>query len=44
MCFEGKTDFSLRYVCDMFVVGADFCNFKTSDFEVIREYMKAIPR
>jgi len=42
--FKDKTDFSLRYACDMFVVGADFCDFKTGDFEMIREYMKPIPR
>ena len=42
--FKDKTDFSLRYACDMFVVGADFCDFKTGDFEMIREYMRPIPR
>ena len=42
--FKDKTDFSLRYACDMFVVGADFCDVKTGDFELIREYMRAIPR
>jgi hypothetical protein len=42
--FKDKTDFSLRYTCDMFVVGADFCDFKTGDFDMIREYMKPIPR
>src|SRR5256885_9773516 len=42
--FKDKTDFSLRYACDMFVVGADFCDFKTGDFEMIHEYMKPIPR
>jgi len=26
----------------MFVAGADFCDFKTGDFEMIREYMKPI--
>jgi hypothetical protein len=40
--FQDKTDFSLRYACDMFVVGADFCDIKTGDFEMIREYMKPI--
>src|SRR5712664_2422320 len=30
--FKDKTDFSLRYACDMFVVGADFSDFKTGDF------------
>jgi hypothetical protein len=42
--FKDKTDFSLRYACDMFVVGADFCDFKTGDFAMIREYMRPIPR
>jgi hypothetical protein len=42
--FKDKTDFSLRYACDMFVVGADFCDAKTGDFEMIREYMRPIPR
>src|SRR5258706_9777879 len=42
--FKDKTDFSLRYSCDMFVVGADFCDFRTGDFEMIREYMRPIPR
>lgn len=42
--FKDKTDFSLRYACDMFVVGADFCDVKTGDYEMIREYMRPIPR
>jgi hypothetical protein len=42
--FKDKTDFSLRYACDMFVVGADLSDFKTGDFEMIREYMRPIPR
>jgi len=42
--FKDKTDFSLRYACDMFVVGTDFCDFKTGDFEMIREYMRPILR
>ena len=42
--FKDKTDFSLRYACDMFVIGADFCDFKTGDLEMIREYMRPIPR
>jgi hypothetical protein len=42
--FKDKTDFSLRYACDMFVVGADFCDAKTGDMEMIREYMRPIPR
>ena len=42
--FTDKTEFSLRYACDMFVVGADFCDFKKGNFEMIHEYMKPIPR
>jgi hypothetical protein len=42
--FKDKTDFSLRYACDMVVVGADFCDAKSGDFEMIREYMRPIPR
>jgi hypothetical protein len=42
--FKDKTDFSLRYTCDMFVVGADFCDFKTGNFVMIREYMTPTPR
>ena len=42
--FKDKTDFSLRYACDMFVVGADFCDVKTGNFDMIREYMRPIPR
>jgi hypothetical protein len=42
--FKDKTDFSLRYACDMFVVGADICDVKTGDYEMIREYMRSIPR
>jgi len=41
--FKDKADFSLRYACDMFVVGADFCDFETGDFEMIRKYMRPIP-
>jgi len=42
--FKDKTDFSLRYACDMFVVGADFCDVKTGDFETIREYVSPTMR
>jgi hypothetical protein len=42
--FKDKTDFSLRYACDLFAVGTDFCDFKTGDLEMIREYMRPIPR
>jgi len=42
--FTDKTVFSLRYGCDMLIVGADYLDAKTGDYEVIREYMKAISR
>jgi hypothetical protein len=42
--FKDKTDFSLRYACDMFVIGAEFCDVKTVDFEMVREYMRPILR
>jgi hypothetical protein len=42
--FTDKTVFSLRYGCDMVVVGADYLDGKTGDYEVIREYMRPIPR
>jgi hypothetical protein len=42
--FKDKTDFSLRYACDMFVVGADICDVASGDFEIIREYMTPLPR
>jgi hypothetical protein len=42
--FKDKTDFSLRYACEMFVVGADFCDVKTGNFEMIHEYMRPVRR
>ena len=42
--FTDKTVFSLRYGCDMLIVGADYLDAKTGDYEVIREYMKPTPR
>lgn len=44
VCFKDKTLFSLRYACDMFVVGADISDWSTGNYETIREYMKPIPR
>jgi hypothetical protein len=44
VCFEDKTLFSLRYACNMFVVGADISDWSTGNYEIIREYMKPIPR
>jgi hypothetical protein len=42
--FKDKTDFSLRYACDMFINGADYCDVKTGNYEVVREYLRPIPR
>lgn len=44
VCFKDKTLFSLRFACDMFIVSADISDWKTGDYEMIREYMKPIPR
>jgi hypothetical protein len=43
VCFKDKTAFSIRFACDMFIVGADMSDWKTGDYEMIREYMKPIP-
>jgi hypothetical protein len=44
VCFKDKTLFSLRFACDMSIVSADISDWKTGDHEMIREYMKPIPR
>ena len=44
VAFKDKTNFSLRFACEMFIVGADFADTRTGDLEIIREYMKPIPR
>jgi hypothetical protein len=41
--FKDKTNFSVRYSCGMFVVGADISDMSAGDLEIIREYMKPIP-
>ena len=41
--FKDKTNFSARYSCGMFVVGADISDMSAGDLEIIREYMKPIP-
>jgi hypothetical protein len=43
VCFKDKTAFSLRFACEMFIVGADISDWKSGDYEMIREYMKPIP-
>jgi hypothetical protein len=42
--FTDKTSFCLRYGCDMFVVGADLSDWQSGDYNIIRQYMKPIPR
>ena len=42
--FKDKTSFCLRYACDMFIVGADLNDWRDGNFNLIREYMKPIPR
>jgi hypothetical protein len=44
VCFKDKTLFSFRFACDMFIVGADLSDWKTGNYDIIREYMEPIPR
>ena len=44
VCFIDNTLFSLRFACDIFITVADMSDWKTGNYEVIREYMKPIPR
>jgi hypothetical protein len=42
--FKDQTSFCLRYACDMFAIGADLGDWQSADCQVLREYMKPIPR
>jgi len=42
--FTDMTEFSLRYDCEMSVAGIDFSDWKSGNGEIIREYMRPIPR
>ena len=42
--FTDMTEFSLRYDCEMSVAGIDFTDWKSGNGEIIREYMRPIPR
>jgi hypothetical protein len=44
VAFKDKTNFSLRFACEMFIVGADFGDMRTGNWKMIREYMKPILR
>ena len=44
VCFNDKTLLSLRFACDISIVGADLSDWKTGNYEMIHEYMKPIPR
>lgn len=44
VCFNDKTLFSLRFACDISIVSADLSDWKTGNYEMIREYMKPIRR
>jgi hypothetical protein len=39
-----KALISLRFACDIVIVVADMSDWKTGNYEMIREYMKPIPR
>jgi hypothetical protein len=42
--FADKTSFCLRYACNMFAIGAELSDWRSGDFQIIREYMRPIPR
>jgi len=42
--FKDKTNFSLRFASEIFIVGADFGDTRTGDLDIVREYMKPILR
>ena len=42
--FKDKTAFSLRYGCDLFIVGDEGSDWKTGDDRILRQYMKPTPR
>jgi hypothetical protein len=42
--FTDKTSFCLRYACDMLVVSADLSDWKDGNYNIIREYLRPIPR
>ena len=44
VCFNDQTSFCLRYACDMFAIGADLSDWQSGDCQVLREYMRPIPR
>jgi hypothetical protein len=44
VAFKDKTHFSLRFACEIFIVGADFGDMRTGDWKMIREYVKPILR
>lgn len=41
--FKNGTSFSIRYSCQMFPVGIDLSDWKSGDYNIIREYMKPMP-
>ena len=42
--FLDRTRFSLRYSCDMVIVGAEFGEMKGGNPRIVREYMQPISR
>ena len=44
VCFKDKTMFSFRFACEIFIVGADLNDWRSGNYNIIREYMKPIPR
>ncbi len=42
--FMDETNFSIRYASNIFVVGVDLSDWKSGDLNLIREYIRPIPR
>jgi hypothetical protein len=42
--FKDNTNLSIRNAAEMFVVGVDLSDWQTGNMDIIREYIKPIPR
>ena len=44
VCFKDQTIFAFRFACEILIVGADISDWKSGNYDIIREYIKPIPR
>ena len=42
VAFKDKTNLSLRFACEMFIVGADIMDARSGDLDIVREYMTPV--